>query len=268
MIPDSLRTRGVFFAYMFGPPRFMTREEASRVHGRVCDALGLDDLTFRYSSTGPGSEPGGKGFSLVLERSEGRGGYKVEIDNQNPHMPVRLLMSYTWPPSLEDSKERMDLTAQAVFAGFGGDWTRVMAESRLRAQVNVRGNNALAWLQDYFLRAGRGWIEKLGKPLRFAGVRFEIEATPPAGEPLSGAKREFALEVLRDDERCIYVELMSQWPQVTGGPGASLDLSSVRAIDQPPSIYVDEAYGFLSDRVQALGRESAPPSSPPPPPSE
>lgn len=254
MIPDSLRTRGVFFAYMFGPPRFVSRDEASKVHGRVCDALGLDDLAFKYGATGAAGDAASKGFTLTVERGEDRGNYKVEVDNQNVRSPIRMLMSYTWPPSLEEVKERMDLTAAAVFEGIGGEWTRVMAEVRLRAQCNVRSNDALGYLMGQFVRGNAGWIESLGKPLTFGSVRFEVEATPPGDDPLEGAKREFVIEVLRDDPHCVYLELMSQWPHVPpAAAGTEFNPSGVRSIEQPPSAYLEEAYGFLTDRVQGLG---------------
>lgn len=256
MISDSLRTRGVFFAYMFGPPRFVTREEASKVHGRVCDALGIDDLTFRYGATGSPGDAASRGFSITVERAEGNGAYKIEVDNQNVRSPIRMLMSYTWPPSLQEVKERMDFTSEAIFKAMDGEWTRVMAEVRLRAQCNVRGNDALGYLLGQFVRTSPGWLGALGKPLSFASIRLEVEATPPEDDPLAGAKRELVLEVLRDDTRCVYLELMSQWPQVPPAKVVTgLDLgapNAVRTIEQAPSVYMEEAYGYLRDRVQGL----------------
>jgi hypothetical protein len=55
MKPNSLRTRAVVFAYLFGPPRYVDRNEAAKVHAAICDALGYDDFSFKYSS--PGAEP-------------------------------------------------------------------------------------------------------------------------------------------------------------------------------------------------------------------
>ena len=253
MIPESLRTRGVFFAYMFGPPRFVPREEASRVHGKVCDALGLDDLAFKYGITGA-PEPAARGFSITMERTEGKGGYKVEVDNQSPASPIRLLMSYTWPPSLEEVKERLDLTADAVLQGIEGGWTRVMAEVRLRAQVNVRGNDAVKYLNERFVSPRPEWLDGLGQPLAFASARFEVDGLPSPSNSLENPRRELTVEVLREDRRCVYLELMTQWVQGhPGTPGATLDLEKIRAIDQEPSAYMEEAYDWLTERVQGLG---------------
>ncbi len=257
MIPESLRTRGVIFAYLFGPPRFVTREEASRLHGRVCDALGMDDLSFRYSTTGSAGDAANRGFTITLERSEGAGNWKIEVDNPNTRTPIRLLMTYVWPPSLHEARERLDLTARAVFEGFESDRTRVMAEVRLRAQCHVRGPDALSWLRSNLIAPPRAWLEAMGRPLGFASVKFEIDATAPDQDPMEGARRDLVLEVLREDRRCMYLELMSHWPQITSTePGRPLDLRAVRLIDGRPSLYVDEAYAWLRTRVEGLAAET------------
>lgn len=266
MIPNSLSTRGVIFAYLFGPPRFVTREEASRLHGLVCDALGMDDLSFRYGATGAPGDAANRGFSITLEHAEGAGSWKVEVDNPNPRTPIRLLMTYVWPPSLEDARQRLDLTARALFDGFAGDWTRVMAEVRLRAQCHVRGSDALGWLRGNLVAAPAAWVESLGSPLAFASMRFEVEATPPEQDPMEGARRDLVLEVLREDRRCLYLEVMSHWPQVAAmEAGRPLDLGAVRVIDGRPSVYVDEAYAWLRGKVEGLaaatGSQETPGSS-------
>lgn len=90
MIPNSLRTRGVLFAFLFGPPRFIEREEAARVHGKVCDHLKHDDFVFRYSASGTPDKPQSRGFSISFQRKEGQGSFTTAIDLNNVNSPVRV----------------------------------------------------------------------------------------------------------------------------------------------------------------------------------
>ena len=115
MIPNSLRTRGVLFAYMFGPPRFVRREEASALHGAVCDKLRMDAIGFRYRTIQNPARPSSRGFSIELERKEGRGGFRVTIDNNDLQQPIRCLMHSLWPPTFEHVTDYFDQTSQVVF---------------------------------------------------------------------------------------------------------------------------------------------------------
>jgi hypothetical protein len=255
MLPNSLRVRAVHFAFLFGPPRFVGREEASRVHGKVCDALGIDDIAFRYASSTTSEKPNSKGFSIVLERKEGRGSFAATLDNKNVGEPIRLLLTYTWPPSLEHANETFDMTAEAAFSALDGDWQCVLAEARLRAQCDVRGGNALTFMRQRLLRQADDWVSDLGTPVAFCGVKFEVAATPPGENPLDGAKRELAVELLREDPGGLYLELMSQWPQVVSMPSsqaAAADVRSIRQLDKKPSKYVADAFAYLQARVESL----------------
>jgi len=222
----------------------------------VCDALRHDDLSFRYTSSSSSEEPYSKGFSIALERKEGRGLFVVTIDNENVNVPIRLLLEYTWPPSLEHAKDMFDMTADAAFAALTGDWQRVLAEVRLRAQCDTRDHDGLGYLRGTLLGQSSDWIADLGAPLSFCGVKLHVAATPPRGDDqLQGAKRELAVEVLREEPGGIYFELMSQWPwfaSIPLAPGSPVDPLSVRRIDAKPSEYVDNAFAYLDGRVKAL----------------
>lgn len=256
MLPNSLRIRCVYFAFLFGPPRIVEREEASGLHGKVCDALTCDDLSFRYSSSSSSEEPDSKGFSIALERKEGRGVFAVSVDNENVNVPMRLLLEYTWPPTLEHAKEMFDMTAAAAFSALNGDWQRVLAEVRLRAQCDTREHDGLGFLKGTVLGQCSDWIAGLGTPLSFCGVKVQVAATPPQGDDqLHGAKRELAVEVLREEPGGVYFELMSQWPWVASmprAPGSPVDPPRVRQIDRKPSEYVEDAYVYLGARVASL----------------
>jgi hypothetical protein len=255
MLPNSLRIRGVHFAFLFGPPRFVERAEASEVHGKVCDALKMDDITFRYSSAPASEKPESRGFSIALERKEGRGSFDVTIDNKTVNEPIRLLLGYTWPPSREDAKQTFDMAAEAAMSSLKGSWHRVLAEVRLLAQCDTREHDGLAFIEETLLGQAKEWLSALGEPLSFCGMRFEVAATPPNEDSLQGPKRELSIEVLREDPGGVYLELMSQWPQIPPMPrvqASVANLGQIRQIDRKPSEYIEDAYDYLVDRAESL----------------
>ena len=260
MLATSLRIRAAHFAFLFGPPRFVRREEASCVHGKVCDALKLDDITFRYSSAPASEKPESRGFSIVLDRKEGRGLFSVTVDNKTVNEPIRLLLAYTWPPSLTSAEETFDLASSAVFSALEGSWQRVLAEVRLRAQCDTRERDGLGFMTETLLGHARDWISGLGTPLSFCGMKFGVPATSPKENQLEGAKRELSLEVLREDPVGVYLELMSQWPQIPAIPrvqGGVVDMGKIRQIDGKPSEYIGEAYEYLEARAASLPSRKA-----------
>jgi len=256
MKPNSRRTRAVIFAYLFGPPRIVEREEASNVHGRICDALGYDDFSFKYSS--PGATPGSsaKAFSILLERAEGRGGLKIALDGGGTQNPVRLLVEYIWPPSVQHVNEQLDRVAEAVFGALQGDWKKVLAEARLRTECDVDGNNASRYMRDEVLRLDEATVQSLQTPISFASVKLETPPSPPvADDPFAGPKREMTLEVLRENPKCLYVETMCQWDQLGAAPiggQIQLNLTQIRPIQDKPSEYVEKAYEFLDKKFFRL----------------
>ena len=52
---------------------------------------------------------------MALERQEGRGTYSVLIAISGPAEPIRMVIQYVWPPSLEHVNELFDEMADAVF---------------------------------------------------------------------------------------------------------------------------------------------------------
>lgn len=256
MLANSLRIRGVKFAYVWGPPRLVGREEASRIHGAVCDELGYDDISFLYSTPSTPDKPESKGFAITLKRDEGRGSFAVRMANNAIDQPTTLLLEYTWPPSLEHVKQLFDMIVDAVFSALEGERHLVVAEVRLRAQCNTRDNDGIGFFKSNFLKGSGEWISTLGKPLSFCGLRLDIDPLPPGDDPLHGAKREVTIESLREDPRDIYLELMSQWPQVCPVPrsaGQQIDLTSLRQIGERPSVYVENADRYLRELAEYPG---------------
>ncbi|MGQ9651444.1 MAG: hypothetical protein ACUVXJ_15155 [Phycisphaerae bacterium] len=260
MISNSLRTRGVHFAFLFGPPRTVEREEAYRIHAAVCESLHLDDLAFKFSTSESGASPSSKGYAITFERKEGRGSFSALIDNPGIQQPIRLLIRYDWPPSPTHVAERCNMTAKAVLDTLGGNLQKVLAETRIRAQCDVREQSGLRYIRDNVLRLNPTWVDSLGNPLMFVSVKFKVAASNQSSEPLENPARELTIEVLQEDPKCLYLELMSQWPQIAppAGPGGGFDAASIRPITEPPEVYIEEAYQFLSRRITELAQEGKP----------
>jgi hypothetical protein len=256
MLANSFRLRGIKFAFLFGPPRFVEREEASKVHGDVCTATKLDDFSFKYSTIAPEERLASKGFSIVFQRKEGRGTLSAIIDNKNINNPIRILLEYTWPQTIETVKEYFDIISNSVFDSLDGNWTRVLAEVRLRAQCNTRSGNGLSFLKEKVLGLPQDYISGLGEPLSFCSVNLKVDATQPASEDqLEGAKRELLIEVLQEDPTCVYLELISGWYQLAPLPRnqtGKMVIENIRKIDSDPSAYVEESLSFLKEQAEKL----------------
>jgi hypothetical protein len=255
----------VHVGFLFGPPRIISRSEASRLYDCICNGLRLDDFAFRYNAPAQAVAPGSIGFAIRLERKEGRGAFGITVDNPNIKNPVRLLLSYMWPPTVEHVKDQFDHAAAIVFNTLTGPWQKVHAEVRLQAQSGAAGAGALEYLRGEFANARREWVGALGQPLTFMSLRFEIASAKPE-HPLDAPARQLTIEPLREDARSLYFELVSQWlqiPNVAVPPGegieaaqltGGIDMASLRPIESPPSEYLQEAYTFLSERLQDLTR--------------
>ncbi len=250
MLSNSLQFRAVHFAYLFGPPRLVSRTEASEVYGKVCEAVGNDDFTFSYGkSEQQATPPEARGFGIRLLRPEGRGGLEIKVENPSLAVPIRLFMGYTWPPSLASAREAFDLAAGAIFSSLQGKWTKLIAETRIRAECAVSGPDALGFLTGEMLGRAAGWIDSLGKPLSFCSLKFEVEPQPTT-DSLATPKRDLTLEVLREDRTKLYLELMSQWPQIA--MSGAVDLNKLRPIDRNPSDYIEDTRVYLARRLEEL----------------
>ncbi|MEW6741516.1 MAG: hypothetical protein AB1486_02055 [Planctomycetota bacterium] len=241
------------FAFLFGPPRFVERSEAARLYDAVCRSLALDDFNLQYNSTGPDASavvPCSRGFSIQLLRREGRGGFTLQLSNQlvKPEA-LHLMLNYDWPPSPEIADRYFDAASRAVFETLEGEWQRVLAEVRLRGQCAAVGGEGLRYIQNELLRLPQEWLLSLGEPATMASLRLEVAATEPGDSPLDNPARSLTLEVLREDRRSLYVELVSTWPQL-----ADPRPTTVRQIEEQPSTHVQAAREFLIERLRSLAR--------------
>lgn len=252
MLSNSLQTREIRFAFMFGPPRLIGRDEAMKIHGAVCDEIGHDDLSFRFSNTEPETTPvQQRGFAIQLTRAEGRGEFVVVIDHAGGNTPIRFLFTWNWPPSNEHVKEQTDFIEKAIFDTLTGDWQRALAEVLIRAQCDVPSPTAQQFMREKVLRLSDNQYDSLGTPIAMISTRIEIEASKPdVGDSISNPHQNLTIEVLREDPRKLYTEMKTIWPQAPFG--GQIDLSSLRQIDRKPSEYISAAYDLLSNAVDTI----------------
>jgi len=257
MLPKSFQTRAVRFAFLMGPPQMLSRQDGSRIHNAICEQLGIDDLSFKYSSASGERSSESRRFSIEMERQQGQGKFAVTIDNPGIQAPVRMLLEYSWPPSRGHVHEDLDLAAEAAADNLGDGWQRVVAEARVRGQVQARGDSASEYLAKEILHLSDQERESLGGSLPFLSVGYETPAGKVEhGDHLANPKREATVEVLREDPSQLYVELMSQWPQLaTSGvaPGTiEIDPAQIRNLSQKPSDYVKSNQTYLHQTLLPL----------------
>lgn len=259
MLTNSYRTRGVNFAFLAGPPRDLTRHTGMEIHSAICEALGADDLSFKFT---PGDRrPGGeKPFAIHVARDE-RGPEKlaIELNGSVQNTPVRVFCGYEWPRSAELAFQDFDLVCDAIFQVLGDGWQRVLAEARVRGQLHAQGDSAVSFLGDRVLPFVAN-SENTGE-LSFLAFKYETAASGfPVGDPLANPKRDVSVEVLRDDPRCIYVEVMSQWPQiaVVRREGVQIDPETIRSFESPPSAYLADTTSYVESVVLPLLAEAGP----------
>lgn len=260
MQSGSLRTRGINFAYLFGPPRFIDRSEAYKIHEAICRELSLDDLSFIYQSPESQDSPQGRASAMKFVRKHGRGGLTFQIDNPGRSSPIRLLLVDEWPTALEVTKQSFEVTAKAVFESLTGKWQRVMAEVRIRAQCSApSGESALSILRENILTLPNDWETAIGGSLAFAGAKFEVQAGHHDEDPLANPKRVLSVEVLREDRQSLYLELMCQWPQIPEAispESITADaLTRIRPIESNPGEYIDFAYECLQRCIGSLSQK-------------
>lgn len=251
MLSNSLQTRGVLFAYLIGPPRYLTNDDALDVYKSVREALKLHDLRFEYAPGEPATRQTSRAFSLRMERREGRGGLTIALEYPGSEQPMRLLLEYHWPASDVHVDEHFDDAASAILEQ--GGWQRVMAEARLRTQCEADTGDALGYLRTRLLSPfveGGGALEA---PIRFASVQLHASPDEPTGDALAHPSRELTIEVLREDPRFLYIELMSQWTQFPVGV-VTLDPSRVRPITLCPSDYLEPTREALRAWIRAASQ--------------
>ncbi|MEM7165398.1 MAG: hypothetical protein AAF581_08040 [Planctomycetota bacterium] len=236
MATEALNPRSVTFAYLFGPPRHVPRDEAARIHAAVCDRLGFDDISFLYKNE-PGAGQQADTCGLACSRSEGREVFQFAVESRGLQAPMRLYLSNPWPGSLEEVQERFDATSEAVFEALDGEWHNVLAETRIRAHCSAGGGDGAGYIRDTLLRAPAGWLGA-DPALASCSIKYKLDAEDPASDPA----RELSIEPLQADPTCLYLELISRWTCTRGTKDKQQLLTT---IEGKPSDYIRDSYAFL-----------------------
>ncbi len=250
MLKNSYRTRGLSFAFLIGPPRNLSRQVGMGIHAAVCDVLGVDDIGFKYQP-GERQPSGERTFSIHLTREDGRQSFTVEIDQQANQQPIRVLLGYEWPVSNNLVFDDFDATCHAAFEVLGEGWQRVLAEARIRGQVHAPGGSAVSFLSRDVLGVSEE-DPRIDERLAFTAIKYETVAAEFApGSELANPKRDVSVEVLRQDSRSLYVEVMSQWPQVAISSDGTVrvDPGTVRNFQSPPSEYLMDTIDYTESVV-------------------
>lgn len=252
MSTENLALRSIKFAYLFGPRRFVARPEAALVHAAVCDHLGHDDIAFAYNAS-PESQGPARTFSARMERKTGRSVLQILLESGAPQMPLRLLMSYAWPASLEQVTETVDAVDKAVFSALEGHCQKLLAETRLRAACEAPGANGLGFLRDQMLRFEPDALDSAKAPLVSCSVKFTTADTEAPGGPV----HELSLEPLRASPADLYLELVSKWTNASAVDAQKIDgKPAASSLTRQPSGYVGEAYSLLETRASSLAPKS------------
>jgi len=245
MLRNSYQTRALSFAFLIGPPKNLSRQMGMSIHSAVCDVLGVDDIGFKYQPGEP--QPSGeRTFSIQLTREDGRQRFTVEIDQQANQQPIRALLGYEWPVSNKLVFEDFDATCEAAFEVLGDGWQRVLAEARIRGQVHAPGGSAVSFLSRDVLGVSKE-DQRIEERLSFTAIKYEtVAAEFDRGSELTNPKRDVSVEVLRQDPRSLYVEVMSQWPQVAISSDGTVrvDPGAIRNFQSPPSEYLSNTIDY------------------------
>ena len=156
--------------------------------------------------------------------------------------------------SLQLVLEDFDAAFDAVFVALGTGWQRVLAEARVRGQVDVAAASALCFLGDELLQLTSG-DDAIGGRLSFMGFKYEtVSADFTELDQLANPKRDVTVEVLRQDPRCLYLEVMSQWPQLAESLDGTMEISpgKVRGFHSAPSEYLRNTMDYLETVVLPL----------------
>lgn len=241
----EMTPRSVSFAYLFGPPRHIARDEAARIHAVVCDRLGLDDISFVYKSEpGTDDEPGG--FGMAFRRTEGKEQFQMTIESQGLRAPMRMLLTTAWPESLKAVETCFDAAAAAAFEALGEGWQKVLVETRLRAHCAAGSGSGSEYLRSELLRFAPAWSDSEAGARASYSVCYKLASSCPEEDPA----RELQVEPLQADPQSVYLELISRW-----SIGAREKGKDIVGIQGAPTEYLRDSYDCLVE--QALPVESS-----------
>ncbi len=243
-LADRIQYRALIFAYLYGPPVPVTREEALRVFGSLSKSL-CPTASFKYE---PSEGENRLGFKVLISEKEGRRSCGITLD---VHMgALRMRVDQSYPSSFQDGCERAD-DILAVIRPLASQSEEQLVEVRVRAQTATNKDSAQEFIAANLLGGNAARLHRLGHLGHF-GIRYEIAPEQKADGPLDRPAREVVVEPLREEGSSLYVEVMSKWGRALlraskGGaghdivPGGPLTYSVLK-----PSQYFGEVSEYVT----------------------
>jgi hypothetical protein len=192
-----------------------------------------------------------------MQRKEGRGGFVLKIDHPGQGQPIRLFLQFIWPPSEVHVDERFDDACDAVLnGGLEGKWQRVIAEVRLRAQCDLQAGGSIPFLSRELGTFSKVTENTLGKPISFLTASLHVAPASQPNDPIEAPARELTVEVLREDAKSLYLELVSRWTQVPIMT-VPIELDRIRPITAKPSEYIEDARTALRNWIDGVAKDGS-----------
>ena len=112
-------------------------------------------------------------------------------------------------------------------------------------------HSAIPFLSSKILHLSEAECDQLS-PLTFVALQYETgEVAAQGDDALATPKRHVSIEVLREDPRCVYLEVMSQWTQAPVVPGGAItiDPNAIRTFESMPSDYIRNSDRYIRETV-------------------
>lgn len=248
MIPESLSSRSLRFAFLFSGRPEMSREQKVRFYEDLTGS-GIELPSFDQKKN-----------EIVLQNvSEGVPPSVTNVTVGHYGDKFRLFVMDDFPAS---STKIFKDTADAALKTFSGIWKDSaqglsLTEVTLRYIVAAEGGNATNYLMKSCLRIPIPAVKALARPLAGVGIRLVspvcVDSTQKA--PLANADFNINIETLLEDPSKLYLQVMAKWP--------SLPLPAARKPDaqtgslptflnpecRKPSWYIDQVEKYTKEHL-------------------
>ena len=247
MIEPVTLTRGVIFAALFAPPRQITRNESIDLYSKL-SAQVFPEVKHQFI---PGTSEIPARTELI--ENQGRRTNHVLIDIQNNML--RLLVELVSPDSYDMAKRNVDETMEAFKAIVGNSVRMELAEARLIVQVpTMRASPALEVFKHGLFQERMERTAVLGS-ISHLGFSYTITPDAEATDPLDCPMRQVKIEPLVEDNKFMYLEVMSNWGRqfirISPDDPTRQELSEgplCRGV-QVPSSYIDNVKIYIEENI-------------------
>jgi hypothetical protein len=253
MLRDSFRLREIVFAYLIGPPRPLDRAAAKKLDDCVCDSLGYQDFGLEFSPPPAGSDS--HKFTISITRNKSPK-LQILLQGENPNSPMVYRVTETEPSTAPSCGKNVDAAVRALWNAVG-EMDVVLVEARVIGQCNSGADHARNLFRDRLLKIDSESYERLEGPVEFVGLEMKVGRSKGAGRVIDGPRHEVKLEILQEDPRDIFVNVMLQWSQIKAiAPGAmqiQLKKEDVLALrEQQASEFLTKAVDYTLNSVLTL----------------